>query len=76
MREILSEDALDLVDRMYQPGDLLKRSIDDVTAGVVVKFVTRSFNHCADQLTLLVVSMFRAVWRMQSPVNQYQSGRA
>ena len=76
MREILSEDALDLVDRMYQPGDLLKRSIDDVTAGVVVKFVTRSFYHWADQLTVLVVSMFRAVWRMQSPDNQYQSGRA
>lgn len=44
MREILSEDSLDLVDRMYQPGDLLKRSIDDMTAGVVVRFVFQSLS--------------------------------
>ncbi|KAL6309869.1 hypothetical protein BKA93DRAFT_814242 [Sparassis latifolia] len=35
MREILPESKLDLIDRMYQPGDLLKRSIDDVCSGVV-----------------------------------------
>ena len=34
-REILDESKLQLVDRMYQPGDLLKRSIDDVRSGVV-----------------------------------------
>ncbi|KAI0371562.1 hypothetical protein BV20DRAFT_965322 [Pilatotrama ljubarskyi] len=35
VREIVSEDVLELVDRMYQPGDLLKRSVDDVRSGVV-----------------------------------------
>ncbi|KAI0932058.1 hypothetical protein AcW2_000786 [Taiwanofungus camphoratus] len=35
LREILPESQLTLVDRMYQPGDLLKRSIDDVVSGVV-----------------------------------------
>lgn len=39
MREIISEDKLDLVDRMYQPGDLLKRSVDDVRAGIVTRCV-------------------------------------
>ncbi|KAJ3528107.1 hypothetical protein NM688_g8036 [Phlebia brevispora] len=34
-REILPESKLKLVDRMYQPGDFLKRSIDDVRPGVV-----------------------------------------
>ncbi|KAI0751129.1 hypothetical protein C8Q80DRAFT_1155693 [Daedaleopsis nitida] len=34
-REIISGDELDLVDRMYQPGDLLKRSVDDVRSGIV-----------------------------------------
>ncbi|OCH96053.1 hypothetical protein OBBRIDRAFT_766074 [Obba rivulosa] len=34
-REILSESKLKLVDRMFQPGDLLKRSTDDVRSGVV-----------------------------------------
>ena len=29
-REILPESKLMLLDRMYQPGDLLKRSIDDL----------------------------------------------
>ncbi|EJF62287.1 hypothetical protein DICSQDRAFT_104652 [Dichomitus squalens LYAD-421 SS1] len=35
VREIISEDKLALVDRMYQPGDLLKRSVDDVRSGIV-----------------------------------------
>lgn len=35
LREILPEAKLDLVDRMYQPGDLLKKSVDDVRAGIV-----------------------------------------
>ncbi|KAK7694784.1 hypothetical protein QCA50_001972 [Cerrena zonata] len=34
-REILQESELQLVDRMYQPGDLLKKSIDDPRAGIV-----------------------------------------
>ncbi|KAI0734484.1 hypothetical protein C8Q72DRAFT_880146 [Fomitopsis betulina] len=34
-REIVPEAQLDLVDRNYQPGDLLKRSVDDVVSGVV-----------------------------------------
>ncbi|KAH9837167.1 uncharacterized protein C8Q71DRAFT_757052 [Rhodofomes roseus] len=34
-REILAESQLELVDRNYQPGDLLKCSIDDVASGVV-----------------------------------------
>ncbi|KAI0815073.1 hypothetical protein BC629DRAFT_1469034 [Irpex lacteus] len=34
-REILPESKLELLDRMYQPGDLLKRSIDDVRSGIV-----------------------------------------
>jgi len=34
-REILPEAKLDLVDRVYQPGDLLKKSIDDLRAGIV-----------------------------------------
>lgn len=44
MREILPEGSLNLVDRMYQPGDLLKRSVDDVRAGVVVKCVPQSLS--------------------------------
>ncbi|KAH9855005.1 hypothetical protein C2E23DRAFT_875028 [Lenzites betulinus] len=36
-REIVSEDALELVDRLYQPGDLLKRSVDDVQSGIVTR---------------------------------------
>lgn len=39
LREILPESQLTLVDRMYQPGDLLKRSIDDVVSGVVTRYV-------------------------------------
>ncbi|KAI0788514.1 hypothetical protein C8Q75DRAFT_768744 [Abortiporus biennis] len=35
VREILSETKLTLVDRTYQPGDLLKRNIDDLQAGIV-----------------------------------------
>ncbi|KZT05999.1 uncharacterized protein LAESUDRAFT_759881 [Laetiporus sulphureus 93-53] len=34
-REILLESELDLVDRMFQPGDPLKRSVDDVVSGMV-----------------------------------------
>ncbi|KAI0722317.1 hypothetical protein C8T65DRAFT_628933 [Cerioporus squamosus] len=41
VREILSEDKLDLVDRMYQPGDLLKRSVDDVRSGIVTSVDVR-----------------------------------
>ncbi|KAL1940019.1 hypothetical protein VTO73DRAFT_9354 [Trametes versicolor] len=37
MREIVPEDTLELVDRLYQPGDLLKRSVDDVRSGVVTR---------------------------------------
>lgn len=38
-REILSEPKLTLLDRMYQPGDLLKRSVDDVRSGIVTRCV-------------------------------------
>ena len=34
-REILKEAELELIDRSFQPGDLCKRSIDDVRSGVV-----------------------------------------
>ncbi|KAI0082256.1 hypothetical protein K474DRAFT_1703259 [Panus rudis PR-1116 ss-1] len=34
-REILQETELHLIDRMYQPGDLLKRSVEDSLAGIV-----------------------------------------
>ena len=34
-REILPESEFTLVDRMFQPGDLCKRSIDDVRSGVI-----------------------------------------
>ncbi|KZV76968.1 hypothetical protein PENSPDRAFT_597485 [Peniophora sp. CONT] len=34
-REILKESDLELLDRAFQPGDLAKRSIDDVRSGVV-----------------------------------------
>ena len=40
IREIIEEDKLTLVDRMYQPGDLLKRSVDDVRSGIVTGCVT------------------------------------
>ena len=43
-REILDESKLKLVDRMYQPGDLLKRSIDDVRSGVVTGCVACSLS--------------------------------
>ena len=42
VREIISEDKLELVDRMYQPGDLLKRSVDDVQSGMVTRYVSLS----------------------------------
>jgi ubiquitin-conjugating enzyme E2 O len=35
IREILPESEFTLVDRMFQPGDLCKRSIDDVRSGVI-----------------------------------------
>jgi ubiquitin-conjugating enzyme E2 O len=35
IREILPEPEFTLVDRMFQPGDLCKRSIDDVRSGVI-----------------------------------------
>ncbi|KAI0307690.1 hypothetical protein B0F90DRAFT_1807124 [Multifurca ochricompacta] len=35
VREILPESEFTLVDRMFQPGDLCKRSIDDVRSGVI-----------------------------------------
>ncbi|TFY70916.1 hypothetical protein EVG20_g2080 [Dentipellis fragilis] len=35
IREILPESGFTLVDRMFQPGDLCKKSIDDVRSGVV-----------------------------------------
>lgn len=34
-REILPESNFVLIDRSFQPGDLCKRSIDDVRSGVV-----------------------------------------
>ena len=49
VREIISEDKLTLVDRMYQPGDLLKRSVDDVRSGIVTGCVLeflRSLSSC------------------------------
>ena len=42
VREIITEDKLTLVDRMYQPGDLLKRSVDDVRSGIVTGYVAES----------------------------------
>ncbi|KAL7282655.1 hypothetical protein ACG7TL_004128 [Trametes sanguinea] len=42
VREIVSEDILELVDRLYQPGDLLKRSVDDVKSGVVTNTTVRA----------------------------------
>ena len=42
VREITTEDKLALVDRMYQPGDLLKRSVDDVRSGIVTRCVVCS----------------------------------
>ena len=36
-REILPETQLTLLDRMYQPGDLLKMSVDDVRSGIVTR---------------------------------------
>ena len=36
IREILPESEFTLVDRMFQPGDLCKRSIDDVRSGVIL----------------------------------------
>jgi len=35
VREILPESEFTLVDRMFQPGDLCKRRIDDVRSGVI-----------------------------------------
>jgi ubiquitin-conjugating enzyme E2 O len=35
LREILPETSLVLVDRLFQPGDFVKRAIDDVRSGVV-----------------------------------------
>ncbi|OBZ79709.1 E2/E3 hybrid ubiquitin-protein ligase UBE2O [Grifola frondosa] len=40
-REILSEDKLNLIDRMYHPGDLLKRSVDDMRSGVVTNIYVK-----------------------------------
>ncbi|KAI0068302.1 hypothetical protein BV25DRAFT_1911299 [Artomyces pyxidatus] len=35
VRDILPESEFTLVDRMFQPGDLCKRKLDDVTSGVI-----------------------------------------
>ncbi|KAJ3821801.1 hypothetical protein F5880DRAFT_1579492 [Lentinula raphanica] len=35
-REILSESELTLLDRSFQPGDVVKRNIDDVQSGVIL----------------------------------------
>ena len=42
-REILPETELFLIDRIFQPGDLCKRRIDDVRAGVIADVLVRSF---------------------------------
>lgn len=41
-RAIFHERELQLVDRILQPGDYCKRSIDDVQSGVVLNFETRA----------------------------------
>lgn len=41
-REIFHERDLQLVDRILQPGDYCKRSIDDVQSGVVLNFKTKA----------------------------------
>lgn len=52
-REILPESDLELVDRMYQPGDLVKRSIDDVVSGVVISIdVNGRFEHAISSVPL------------------------
>ena len=55
-REILPESRLILLDRMYQPGDLLKRSIDDVRSGVVTRFVKLSIQ--ADYTTRSFIELY------------------
>ena len=50
-REILPEDKLILLDRLYQPGDLLKRSIDDVRSGIVTKYVAYAHEYTRNGLT-------------------------
>ncbi|KAF9455069.1 hypothetical protein P691DRAFT_691418 [Macrolepiota fuliginosa MF-IS2] len=40
-REVLSESELRLVDRTFVPGDICKRTVDDVRSGVVLKTSTR-----------------------------------
>lgn len=46
-REILLEADLNLVDRMFQLGDLCKRNIDDLQSGVVVRVETQAQLHHA-----------------------------
>lgn len=46
-REILPESNLELMDRLFQPGDLCKKSIDDVRSGVVTQVVVEGrLEHC------------------------------
>ncbi|KAI0319861.1 hypothetical protein OF83DRAFT_1275465 [Amylostereum chailletii] len=46
-REILPESDLMLMDRLFQPGDLCKKSIDDVRSGVVTQVVVEGrLQHC------------------------------
>lgn len=40
LRDILPESLFTLVDRIFQPGDLCKRSIDDVCSGIVTSVHT------------------------------------
>lgn len=41
IRDILPESTFSLVDRNFQPGDLCKRSIDDVSSGIITSVETK-----------------------------------
>ncbi|KAI0775899.1 hypothetical protein BD413DRAFT_610617 [Trametes elegans] len=62
VREIVPEDTLELVDRMYQPGDLLKRSVDDVRSGIVTS------THVKAQLEHAITGQALPEWKTMDEV--------
>lgn len=56
-REILPESKLELLDRMYQPGDLLKRSIDDVRSGIVTRYAVNRCGLTSCNLTIVFLAL-------------------
>lgn len=76
-REILQESELQLVDRMYQPGDLLKKSIDDPRAGIVTRYVLSCGLPLREHVhTSITVSKLKVALNTRSAEKKSRDGKA